>query len=111
MSSIFTFISYKFHFFRKNSKIPLFLKMFLPEQDHAPVRGGQAGALHRIQPALTRGFYSFFDPHFLHILKTTHFLQVRELATKVRDLNDRNPNKVRLARRLIGKLYDVRTLL
>uniref|UniRef100_A0A915E9M2 Ribosomal protein S4/S9 N-terminal domain-containing protein n=1 Tax=Ditylenchus dipsaci TaxID=166011 RepID=A0A915E9M2_9BILA len=49
-----------------------------------------------------------------HIEKREHYTlynklsrEVRDLAAKVRDLNDRNPNKAILARRLLGKLYDM----
>lgn len=32
--------------------------------------------------------------------------EIRELAKQIRDLNDKNPNKLVLARRLLSKLYD-----
>lgn len=34
-------------------------------------------------------------------------IQIRELTKKVRDLEDKNPNKNVLARKLLGKLYDM----
>jgi len=33
--------------------------------------------------------------------------EVRELAKKIRDLDDKNPNKLILTRRLLAKLYDI----
>lgn len=33
--------------------------------------------------------------------------KIREMAKRIRDLEDKNPNKLVLARKLLGKLYDM----
>ncbi|KAI1729622.1 s4 domain-containing protein [Ditylenchus destructor] len=49
-----------------------------------------------------------------HVEKREHYTlynklsrEVREIAKRIRDMNDKNPNKAILARRLLGKLYDM----
>ncbi|CAK5006442.1 unnamed protein product [Meloidogyne enterolobii] len=49
-----------------------------------------------------------------HVEKREHYTiynklsrEVREIAKRIRDLDDKNPNKLIFARRLLGKLYDM----
>ena len=48
-----------------------------------------------------------------HVEKREHYTlynklsrEIRDIAKKIRDLNDRKPNKLPFARRLLGKLYE-----